>query len=270
MKINTLDDFIKIIPKELETIIERARFLYLELGKRSFYDTEYKYFMFGEEEEYTCYSNKSYSNPNIIICTTLAKQYTELLIKAGIDAEIAYENGHYLVKFYDENGDYHFADITNDLKNIQFGCRTRYFGAQTINEEKLRNIDLKLGYITEKISYTEDYWYLVKEAIGNVELSERKKLEIVLNNLQKYGDVTKPGDTEIFSIYQKFVRYCLPDSSGVTFYSTKPSKDSKEKCYIEIYDGKEKIQYVLDSKTRLFQRELKQNKDTPNLFGNER
>ena len=192
MEINSLDDFIKSIPEDLETVIEKARYLYLELGKRSFYDPEYKYFMFGEEAEYTCYSDKTYSNPNIIICTTLAKQFVELLTKAGIKAELIYDTAHYLVGFYDEDGKQHLADITNDLKNIQFGCRTSYFGKQTISEEALKELDIKVGYITQKRSYIDEYWYIVRDTVQSSNLNKKQKLEMILNSLQKYGDVTKP------------------------------------------------------------------------------
>lgn len=266
MPINTLDDFIKVMPKDLNSIIEKARHLYLELGKRSFYDTEYKYFMFGEEDSYIGYSSKSYSEPNIIICTTLAKQFVELLSKAGIRAELVYEDGHYSVGFYDEEGRYHIADITNDLKNIQFGCRTTYFGADTISSKTIKQIDIKLGYITEKKGYSDDYWYTLRDILQESDLSEKRKLDIVLQNIQKFGDITKPGDAEIFYIYQKFVRYCLPNRSGITFLSSKTGRYEKEKCFIELYSEGNKINYLLNPKTRLFEeqaRKGKKNKSAP-------
>jgi len=262
MQMNSLDDFIESMPTNLNNIVEKTRHLYLELGKRSFYDPEYKYFMFGEEEECYYYTQKSYSNPNIIICTTLAKQFIELLAKAGIKAELVYEEGHYLVRFYDENGDYHLADITNDLKNIQFGCRTTYFAPETIPVEQLENIDRKLGYITQTRSYTDDYWYVVKDTLQNSELGPKKKLEIVLNNLQKYGDISKPGDTEIFSIYQKFIRYCLPDVPNILFCSNKNKRYEKEKCFIELYLEDGKVNYLLNPTTRLFEEVKRLSNDT--------
>lgn len=192
MQINSLDDFIKSMPSDLNSIIEKVRYLYLELGKSSFYDPEYKYFMFGEEEEYTIYTNKPYRNPNIIVCTTLAKQFVGLLTKAGIKAELVHDDDHYLVGFYDEDNMYHLADITNDLKNIQFGCRTTNFAMDTIDENQLEEIDMKLGYISEARSYSDDYWYVVRDTLQNSELGQKKKLEIALNNLQKFGDISKP------------------------------------------------------------------------------
>ncbi len=260
MQVNSLDDFIKLIPENLETALEKARFLYIELGKRSFYDADYKYYMFEEDEQYSCYSYKTYSNPNIIICTTLSKQYVELLKKAGIESELMYDDSHYLVKFYDDNGRAHISDITNDLKNIQFGCKTSYFGTQTINFNELKDIDIKLGYIKQKLGYTDDYWYIVKKALEDNKLSENKKLEIVLNNLQKFGNLSKLGDTEIFYLYQKFIRYCLPHNSNITFYSTKTNMNDKEKCVIKICEGDQKTNYVLNFETRLFEKEGQHNK----------
>ena len=45
MQINSLNDFIKSMSESLHTVISKARYLYLELGKRSFDDPDYKYFM---------------------------------------------------------------------------------------------------------------------------------------------------------------------------------------------------------------------------------
>lgn len=192
-EINSLNDFIKFMPSNLNSIILKARYLYLELGKRSFYDPQYKYFMFGEEEEDLTYKSKIYQNPNIIICTTLAKQYSELLTKAGIQNQVACESNeaHHYVEFYDEQGNIHIADITNDLKNIQFNCRTEYFGKTTIPFEELKQYDLDLGYISQSRGYSNDYWYIVRDILQNSQLSDKKKLEIVLENLQKFGDLSK-------------------------------------------------------------------------------
>ena len=58
MEIRKLEDFIKNMPENITGIVQKARYLYLELGKRSFYDPEYKYFMFGEENYNHIYVNK--------------------------------------------------------------------------------------------------------------------------------------------------------------------------------------------------------------------
>lgn len=194
-QINSLPDFIKAMPTDLDSIIAKVRHLYLELGKRSFYDTEYKYCMFGEEDGNYTYTSKPYYNPNIIICTTLAKQFSKLLTLAGIKNELkTEENGaHYFVEFYDEEDRAHKTDITNDLKNIQFGCKTEYFGKDTISEEELKDQDMKLGYISPERGYSNDGWYVVKETLEkNAGLNKKQQLEIVMQNLQRFGDITKP------------------------------------------------------------------------------
>ena len=99
MEINCLDDFITQMPKNLPDFVTKARYLYLELGKRSYYDREYEYMMFGEENDLSIYSHKPYTNPNIIICTTLNKQFLELLEKVGIPGEIVQDGTHnYLIQ----------------------------------------------------------------------------------------------------------------------------------------------------------------------------
>lgn len=82
------------------------------------------------------------------------------------------------------------------------------------------------------------------------------------------------GDTEIFSIYQKFIRYCLPDNPNIIFDSTKYNRYEKEKCFIEFGADEGKIKYLLNPKTRLFEEQKRKNNDTltapSSLEGNER
>ena len=51
MQIRNLEDFITQMPKDLESTMEKARWLYIELGKRSFYDVSYKYLNEDEEKK---------------------------------------------------------------------------------------------------------------------------------------------------------------------------------------------------------------------------
>ena len=56
MQIRNLEDFITQMPKDLESTMEKARWLYIELGKRSFYDVSYKYL--NETLLYACSINQ--------------------------------------------------------------------------------------------------------------------------------------------------------------------------------------------------------------------
>ena len=43
MQIERLEDFIANMPKSVSTNTEKARWLYIELGKKSFYDVSYEF-----------------------------------------------------------------------------------------------------------------------------------------------------------------------------------------------------------------------------------
>ncbi len=274
-EIKTLEDFVISIPANADTVISKARYLYLELGKRSFYDTRYKYYMFGEEESMLEYSQKTYTNPNIIICKTLTQQYSKLLTLSGIKNNLATEeNGaHYFVVFYDENDCKHIADLTNDLKNIQFRCKTQYFGSDTISEQELKEEDLKLGYISKERGYSDDYWYIVRDTLKDANsLNDKQKLDIVLQNLYRFGDIKKPGNNEIVYIYQKYIRYCLPDST-TTFCSTKTNYSAKENISIILRTQNNSFTYMFNPTTRLFEEEKTQSlikRTIPEKENNER
>ena len=271
MEIRKLEDFIKNMPENITGIVQKARYLYLELGKRSFYDPEYKYFMFGEENYNHIHVNKPYSNPNIIMCTTLAKQYLRLLQMAGINSSIEIEDGgeHWLNTFTDEHFKNHTVDITQDLKNIQFGCSTNYFATETISPEQLRAIDIGLGYISERKGYSDEYWYIVKDAITDERLTDKQRLELIFANLDKLGDPKKPGIVEAFSIYQKFIRYAMPNSDSISIYSMKNSPYEQEKCVVELIQATGNIKYILNPKSRKFETSKSNNKTLKTDFSSE-
>ena len=132
-------------------------------------DKNYEYMMFGEESDYLVYSNKPYSEPNIVICTTLVKQYSELLTRANIENRISVdEKGHYYLIFKDDVGTEHITDITRDLKNIQFKCSTSHFGIGTISKSNLREIDIRINYISKSRGYSNDYWHMVKDRLKRI------------------------------------------------------------------------------------------------------
>lgn len=251
MEIKKLDDFITQMPKDLPNNIAKARFLYLALGKRSFYDREYEYLMFGEEEDMSIYSHKTYSNPNIIICTTLNKQYLELLRKAGINAKIIQDGKHSYLAFRDEDDIGHITDLTQDLKNIQFKCSTSYFGIGSIPIRELRKLDTQLGYIDEK-GYSNDYWRIFRDRLEKSKLSDKQKLEATLMALQEFGDLSKLGPSELVSLYEKFVLFCSDGKQNRMFYSSK-RPGMPEEYYIRLIADGKKIEYKLNPKTRLYE-----------------
>ena len=252
MEINKLDDFITQMPKDLQNNVAKARYLYLALGQRSFYDREYEYLMFGEEETMSIYSHKEYTNPNIIICTTLNKQYLELMKKAGIDAEILQDGKHTYLAFRDEDNVGHITDLTQDLKNIQFKCSTSYFGIGSIPIRNLRELDMQLGYIDER-GYSNDYWRIFRDRLEKSNLSQRQQLEATLKALQEFGDLSKLGVSELVSLYQKFVLFCIDANQNRMIYSTKKT-GTPEEFFIRLFTDGKKIEYKLNPKTRQYEK----------------
>lgn len=242
------------MPKGLDAN-ERARYLYLALGEVSFYDREYEYLMFGEEETMSIYSHKSFENPNIIICTTLSKQYRELLKKTGIKSRLFTDKlGHTFVIYEDEESVEHVADLTRDLKNIQFNCSTSHFARATISNDALRQIDLQLGYISENKSYANDYWPILRNKLSESDLSTKTKFEIVLRSLKEFGNLSKLGESELFSMYEKFVRYCGNNQFKV-YFSSKKIMGSPEEYRVQLTADGKQISYLLNRQTCEFEME---------------
>lgn len=234
---------------------QKARYLYLELGVRSFYDRKFDHMMFGEEETMSIYSYKPYSNPNIIICTTLSKQYKELLDKTGIRSRLTCDKlGHMFLIYEDQNGVEHVTDLTRDLKNIQFNCSTSYFAKGTIDDNDLRQIDLELGYISKNRGYSNDYWPILRNKLANTSCSTQTKFEITLSSLKEFGDLSKLGESELFAIYEKFVRYCSNNGFKAIFSSSKVTGKLEEYRVQLITDGK-RITYLLNKETLEFEKE---------------
>lgn len=253
MKIHTLNDFITQMPKKLPNTIYQARWLYWQLGKRSFYDRKYDNFMFGEEEQYSIYYDKPYLVPNIVICRTLIKQYKRLLDMAHIKSEIIIDSlGHYSLVFYDENGKGIPTDLTHDLKNIQFNCSTSHFGKKELDKGELRNIDIQLGHITKETGYSNDYWHILRKRLKESSLNNRIKLEIALQSLQEFGDLSTLGESELFSMYEKFIKYCVDGKFPVYFYSTK-TNNRPEEFYLELRETNRVSKYKLNKQSLKFE-----------------
>ena len=175
MQIERLEDFIANMPKSLSTNTEKARWLYIELGKKSFYDVSYE-FLNEDEEQELMYDHKDYKNPNIITCASLTDQYEKLLKIIGIESKVITDGGHRYLRFYEEDGiTWHTADLTNDLKNVQSGCQTSHF--LQIDSEKLRDIEKRIGYISEKKGFTDDYFEQVKDFLIKKGLKGKEHLE---------------------------------------------------------------------------------------------
>ena len=80
------------------------------------------------------------------------------------------------------------------------------------------------------------------------------------------------ADNEIVYIYQKYIRYCLPDST-TTFCSTKTNYSAKENISIILRTQNNSFTYMFNPTTRLFEEEKTQSlikRTIPEKENNER
>lgn len=244
--INSINEIIQKIPNDLSTI-EKARLAYLELGKVSFYNPIYKYMSDYEQYEYF-HSSTTYKNPNIGICNAFTSQYLQILESLGIkcyerkiNVDSFTHTYHSEAVFYDDNGIEHKASLANDLSRIQSHSKTKYFAADTLTQEQLREIDTKIGYIGPKHDYIDAYLDQCAKLINRYELSDSEKLPLLFHFLPKFFDPEKIGDDEQFKVLQFFNKRVL-NSKNNSIYRTYNHNTREEdyyfKCFNPPKDGK--------------------------------
>lgn len=184
-----LEEIIGMIKDKNYTNLEKARLIYIELGKRLSFDPTYQNTdistmenMYQEKVDYKTFNKKQ------IICRTWSQLYSQLLDSVGIKNEII-DSGHTWVEFYINDRRW-VADATDgtytDLSKIKHGDLTEKFGPATFNGkkhynfimyseefiEKLKEIDYKLGYSNEHVQAIKLRDFLIKIKNGNIDIQE--------------------------------------------------------------------------------------------------
>lgn len=191
------DELIKNMPQNLNKI-EQARFLYIQLGKYFSYDEKFITSDDTGEKQNIANRNIEDIQDNNVVCTSMARIYTTLLNRIGINAKIVFipteRFGHSYTKIKID-GQIYSTDLIHDLMNIKVGNKTKEFmskdtkGENTkysiLSEDELKCIDDKLGY-TYKGLYMEDFCKILREEMASLddmdspagkELREQFKLE---------------------------------------------------------------------------------------------
>lgn len=243
-KINSLDDIIKSVPEDW-SIKEKARYAYLMLGANSFYNTKYNH-LFGYPQLDIFNEPDAYATPNIGVCKKFTNQYLYILRKLGIrchdlkDYEDEFGMYHPDAVFYDENGEDYIANISTDLARIQSNSSTRGFGDGTISPEELRQIDIKIGYITQEKGYTDDYWSQIRAYMEGYDLTQSERVDMMFRIFPKFFDFSSMGDEEQIKTLRYFVGKVF-HWQGVnvcrSYNSAKGEEDYYLKCFNEPRDG---------------------------------
>ena len=248
--------FIKLldgIDKNWSTI-EKAKYLYNQIGKNTSYDERFAY---GDDAElmhkifYRDVDIKKDEDTRIV-CHTANKIYLQLLQELKIKAKLVYKN-HVVERkipvkdvalvFWDENGNKYFTNLAGDIENCKFGLRTAFFGiqknlyeeAQDVSEipnDEQKKIDRKVGVIQQdyndivfkllagEVKNTNNFMrFLRGNGIDTESLSREdifKEKMYYINKLIKFRDKTA-GPDEL----KKFYKYLFSASVLDKFESKK-------------------------------------------------
>ena len=221
-KKDLIEEIIQNMPENL-TQLEKARYIYIELGKQRRFDTRYYYGNASVRRRVFKEIQSDISNPHTlrnkrtIICITLSEIYRSALKEVGIDCEIV-RNGIFgdkhvlpIVNLNDEiRGRLRIrADLQQDLESIQAGMSTVEFGNinalekdyDIIEEDELKKIDKKIGYISE--DYRDVDIYTVQREIKDMDAND--SLRYILQNQKLNANIHFNGQVE----RRKYYRYLL-------------------------------------------------------------
>lgn len=257
-KKDLVEEILQNMPDGL-TQLEKARYIYIELGKQRTFDTRYYYGnssirkKIHQEVERERTNTRNLRNKRTIICITLSEIYKSALQQVGIDCEVV-SNGGYgdkhvipIVSLNDEKrGKLRIrADLQQDLEAIQTGMSTVEFGTinrherryNVIAENELKEIDRKIGYIKENYRDAD-----IDEAILKARtMDANESLRYILQNPALYANTHFNGQVERRKYYRFLINTIIPN------YSEK--KVFMFTCYREKADGQnseqEKRDYTL-------------------------
>ncbi|MBE6155048.1 MAG: hypothetical protein E7163_05745 [Firmicutes bacterium] len=203
---NNLIEYIILLKEKTKYFneLEKIRYVYIDIGSKMTFDLKfafgnentkekiYRSCLYNLEKLNKCYESKT------IICKSLAYLLEYVLKSLGInittlinDYEInGYNHVYNIIRL---NDDIISIDLQKDLENIQAHLKTKYFGLSTnqkgivIDSNTLKEIDLKIGYITEDKYYSDEYYYLMRGILDSIpDLND--KISFILNNVDPYDD----------------------------------------------------------------------------------
>ena len=187
---------------------EIVRFIYLSLGKKIVFDTDWLfgtgdddfgeiYYNSGTEEKANNFINEDKWS---IICKDMAFILSYIGKKAGVNIEIespcpsrVNRFPHVYNKVTRKDGKEYYIDLFGDLSNIHMNSRTDFFGSRIdfkgnlFKRDELEKMDMKLGYITKDRYYSDDYFDLLKYHISLFKTFS-DKMKFLLENNSPYID----------------------------------------------------------------------------------
>lgn len=202
------DEIIEEIKTKNElTEDELIRFIYFSLGKKVVFDLDW---VFGDE--YTkrniyykpvtpeLLDNYEQDEKWPMICKGISYIMSYIGKKVGLNIEVVKDEPdkqipfpHIYNKVTKKDGSFYNLDLYLDLPNIYMNQRTEFFGftnyalPRVFTRKQLEEMDYKLGYITDKKGYTDEYYYLLKDYTSRLD-SIYEKMNVILENPSPYKD----------------------------------------------------------------------------------
>ena len=229
--------------------IEKARYIYYQLGKCIIFNPEYMFNSTSERIKSIFYKKVDINVPEDVelVCNTASDIYIQLLAEVGVKARKVTKPGKIkksidvrdvAVVFYDENDDEYFTNVLGDIENCRFDCETEFFGitktnyegsenVKSIPQHKLKDIDIKVhnikedyagslffSILAEEIKSSDNFKsYLQSLSINTDGLSDfdiqRLKMDFA-NRIIRFND-RNAGPSERKLFYKKFLRESLFD-----------------------------------------------------------
>lgn len=167
-------DYNKIIEEMPEGLsqIEKARYIYIQLGKYFSYDERYITSQSDEEKREIFDRDISDIVDDRVVCTSLSRIYENLLNRVGIKAKTVLIPGERLGHAFTEleiDGNKYFTGLIRDLMRIKTGFKTKEFMIDNpdrfgedseytvLSDEDLKSIDDKIGYTYNRNVYGRFY-----------------------------------------------------------------------------------------------------------------
>lgn len=242
---SSIDDYVEKVKKETEGFSEEEmiRHIYIDLGKRLAFNL--KFYLGNSKAKQQVYSHSTKAragealDQNIIICKDSSYIMEAVLTKLGVNiiTIVAPSDDRKCAHVYNivkpKNGKKPYVlDLQVDMENIQAHMRTTEFGKtagesnRTITRDELEEIDLKIGYITKKDYYTDEYIDLLRLNTSMfADFGERmqfilENIDIMNNKNMGYAERVKHHDTILSKLlsFEEFLRIkqidCYKEENG--------------------------------------------------------
>lgn len=165
-----------------------------------------------------------------------------------------------------KDGSAYYVNLSRDLINIQTNGKTAYFGidengTQVISDERLNDMDLLLGYISEERHYAEGDLDKLKERVASIE-SFPAKMNYTLSHISINPDERLVGYDGIRKRHTDIIEKVTGQSEGtewefVDCYSYDKYCNKVYKPIIMVRDGIHEHYYIYSEEQRIYQEDRK-------------